>query len=182
MNELETRPRRILVVDDEANVLSALRRALRRDGYEVFVADSGAAGLEELKRSSPIDMIISDHLMPDQTGLEFLKLARDRHPDAVRIMLTGHADMQTAIDAINQGEIYRFLTKPWDDATLKVTIWLAFEHQQAERENRRLLALVRRQERLLASLEKRHPHLKSIIRDESGAILLPDVSPGTSST
>src|SRR5436190_1473831 len=101
-------PRRILIVDDEENVCNALRRSLRKEGYELFFAHQPKEAFEILK-TTKFDLVLSDHLMPNMTGLEFLKLVRDRYPNTVRIMLTGHADMQTAIDAVNQGEIYRFL-------------------------------------------------------------------------
>ena len=166
-------PYRILIVDDEENVCNALRRALRTEGYEIFVAHEPSEGLALLKQRQ-VDMVLSDHLMPNMTGLEFLKTVRDRHPDSVRIMLTGHADMQTAISAINHGEIYRFLTKPWDDTELKVTLHLAFEQLALERENRRLLATVRSQQTLLKSLEESHPGIARLVRDERGAILLDD--------
>ena len=106
--------RRILVVDDEINICNALRRSLRKEGYEILVANEPAQGLEILK-AEKIDLVLSDHLMPNMTGLEFLSIVRDRHPNSVRILLTGHADMETAIKAINDGQVYRFLTKPWDD-------------------------------------------------------------------
>ena len=119
-------------------------------------------------------MVISDHLMPNMTGLEFLKIVRERFPDMVRLMLTGHADMQTAIDAINQGNIYRFLTKPWDDTELKVTLFLAFEQLDLERENRKLLSMVRRQYDVIKSLEREHPGLGHVVRDAEGYVLLED--------
>ena len=91
-------PRRILIVDDEENVCHALRRSLRKEGYELFFGNEPAQGLEVLK-AQPVDMVISDHLMPNMTGLEFLKLVRNRYPDVMRIMLivetfeTGQASM-----------------------------------------------------------------------------------------
>ncbi len=169
--------RRILIVDDEDMVCSALRRSLRREGYELFFGHEPAQGLEVLKRQK-IDMVISDHLMPNMTGLEFLKLVRERYPDAMRLMLTGHADMQTAIDAINQGAIYRFLTKPWDDTELKVTLYLAFEQLDLEREYRRLLSMVRRQYDLLKRLEQDFPHIGDVVRDADGAILIDEDESG----
>jgi two-component system probable response regulator PhcQ len=164
-------PRRILIVDDEDMVCSALKRSLRKEGYELFFGNEPAQGLEILKKQ-PVDMVMSDHLMPNMTGLEFLKLVRDRYPDCMRVMLTGHADIQTAIDAINQGNIYRFLTKPWDDTELKVTLFLAFEQLDLERENRRLLSMVRRQYDLLKKIEEEHPGLSHVVRDKEGYILL----------
>ena len=110
--------------------------------------------------------------MPEMTGLQLFRIARDRWPDTLRIILTGHADMQTAIDAINQGEIYRFLTKPWDDVELKITLFNAFERLDLERENRRLLATVRQQAEVLQQIEKEHPGISRVRRDEGGAILL----------
>jgi two-component system, probable response regulator PhcQ len=166
-------PKRILIVDDEENVCHALRRSLRKEGYELFFGHEPAEGLEVLKKQT-VDMVISDHLMPNMTGMEFLRLVRDRYPDVMRLILTGHADMQTAIDAINQGAIYRFLTKPWDDTDLKVTLYLAFEQQDLERENRRLLSMVRRQFDLLKSLEKDYPGIGHVVRDADGAVVLDD--------
>ena len=167
--------RRMLIVDDEENVINALRRSLRREGYHIQFATRPADALAMLKES-PVDLVLSDHLMPEMTGLEFLKLVRDRHPDSVRLMLTGHADMQTAIDAINHGEIYRFLTKPWDDTEIKVTLHLAFEQLDLERENRKLLATVRRQQGLLEKIERENPNLRTLVRDPSGAILIQEES------
>lgn len=166
-----TEPRRLLIVDDEENVCKALRRSLRKEGYELFSANAPTAGLELLAREE-IDLVISDHLMPEMTGLEFLKIVRNRFPNVMRLMLTGHADMQTAIDAINMGEIYRFLTKPWDDTELKVTLHLALEQLDLERENRRLLASVRRQSDLIKGLEREYPGIGEIARDASGAIVI----------
>lgn len=163
--------RRILIVDDEENVCHALRRSLRREGYGMTIANHPHEALKLVSQQA-FDLVISDHLMPDLTGLEFLKLVHDRQPDAIRIMLTGHADMQTAIAAINQGEIYRFLTKPWDDMDLKVTLHLAFEQLDLTRENRRLLALVRKHQALIQELEAEHPAIRSMVRDSSGAFLI----------
>jgi two-component system, probable response regulator PhcQ len=169
-------PRRVLIVDDEENVCRALRRTLRKEGYELFVASQPSEALELLK-TTPVDVVLSDHLMPNMTGLEFLKIVHDRCPDSLRIMLTGHADMQTAIDAINHGEIYRLLTKPWDDTELKVTLHLAFEQLELERENRKLLAMVRRQQDLIESLETQYPGIGELVRDAGGRIVIDDTAP-----
>ncbi len=168
--------RRILVVDDEDGVRNAIRRSLRKEGYDLHFASEPNEGLALLKER-PMDLVISDHLMPNMTGLEFLKIVRDRLPDSVRIILTGHADMQTAMDAINHGEIYRFLTKPWDDTELKVTLHLAFEQLELTRENRRLLAAVRRQHDLIKTLEREYPGIGKLVRDSDGAILIDPEAP-----
>jgi len=159
----------VLFVDDDQGVRNALGRTLRRTGYQLLLADAPRAALDLLQQTQ-VDIIISDHRMPGMTGLEFLRLARDRCPDAVRIMLTGHADLETSIAAITQGEIYRFLTKPWDDVELQVTLHLACEKFELERENRRLLAALRSHEELLARLVREH---SGIVPLPAGAETLP---------
>lgn len=166
-------PRTLLIVDDEDNVRNALKRSLRKEDYVIFTASGPEEGLEVLRQQA-IDVVISDHLMPRMTGLEFLKLVRDRHQGVGRIMLTGHADMETAIKAINEGEIYRFLQKPWDDIELKVVLHLSFEQVELERENRRLLAMVRKQAEYIRDLETKYPGISHVVRDAEGAIVLSD--------
>lgn len=144
-------PATILIVDDEQAVLDGLGRSLRRPEYVVYSATSPEAAME-LLRTQPVDLVISDHLMPGTTGIEFLKLVRDRYPDTMRIMLTGHADMDTVIKAINEGEIYRFLSKPSSPLELQVTVHLALEQLELTRENRRLLAIIRTRPELAAML------------------------------
>ncbi|MBK7864767.1 MAG: response regulator [Archangiaceae bacterium] len=163
--------RRILVVDDEEGVTSALRRSLRREGYEIATSNDPKEALVRLKTET-FDLLISDHLMPGMTGTEFTKICRDRYPDMMRLMLTGQPETQMVIKAINEGEVYRFVTKPWDDLELKVTLWMAFEQLDLVRENRRLLTLVRRQQGLIDKLERDNPGITTVMRDETGAILI----------
>lgn len=144
--------RKLLVVDDDDMVRTALSRTLRSAGYQVFEAPSGEAALSLLGETR-VDIVVSDHLMPDMTGLELLKCVHDRHPDALRVIVTGHAEMNVAIEAINQGEVYRFITKPWDNTELKVMIHIAFEQLELERRHRRLLAAVRTDPTLYALLD-----------------------------
>ena len=106
----------ILCVDDEANILSALRRLFRPHGYTVHVANSGAEGLELLDREH-VDLIISDMRMPVMDGAAFLAEARKRHPDTVRLLLTGYADMESTVAAINSGQITRYISKANDQET-----------------------------------------------------------------
>jgi DNA-binding NtrC family response regulator len=108
----------ILIVDDEAVVRLALRRDLEKLDFALHFADSPSSALETLRRER-IDIVISDQVMPGMTGLRFLRLVRDRHPQVLRIMLTGAPSLQTAMAAINEDEIYRFLVKPWDREELK---------------------------------------------------------------
>ncbi|MBN2703167.1 MAG: response regulator [Pontiellaceae bacterium] len=103
--------RRILFVDDEQNVLSAISRQLRKD-FDVQVAQGGEEGLLKLEQEAPFAVVISDMRMPEMNGIEFLKLVSVRSPNSIRMMLTGNSDQQTAIDAVNEGKIFRFLNKP----------------------------------------------------------------------
>jgi DNA-binding NtrC family response regulator len=163
--------RHILVVDDEENVRDSIAAVLEREGYRVHQADSGERGLQILKERT-IQLVISDQNMPGMTGLEFLKLIRERHPTVVRIMLTGDPDPLTIIRSINEGEVYRFIKKPWDNTLLRVTVYFAFETIQLEEENRRLVSALRRQVDTLHSLEREFPYLAAMARDEEAALLL----------
>ncbi|CAH1903744.1 PAS domain S-box-containing protein/diguanylate cyclase (GGDEF) domain-containing protein [Candidatus Nitrotoga sp. HW29] len=129
--------RTLLLVDDEANVLSALKQLLRRDGYDILTAMSAEQGLEMLA-SHRVDVIISDQLMPGMSGVEFLRRVKTLHPDTVRLVLSSHTDLQAVTDAINEGAIYKFLSKPWNDGILLANIEEAFRHKEMADENRRL--------------------------------------------
>ncbi|HZX30767.1 MAG TPA: response regulator [Rhodocyclaceae bacterium] len=132
----EKRPT-LLLVDDEENILSALKRLLRRDGYRILTAGSGQQGLAILD-SDKVDVIISDQRMPHMTGIEFLRQAKERCPDSIRMVLSGYTDLETVTSAINQGDIYRFLTKPWEDDDLRANIEEAFLRKAIIDENVRL--------------------------------------------
>ena len=110
--------------------------------------------------------------MPGMTGIEFLIKARKLYPDVVRVLLTGYADMDVAIKAVNQGKLFRFLTKPWKDEELKLTIQNALQLKGLLDRNRELIAQVREQENYIDSLKARHPGIDQVRRDQSGAILI----------
>jgi len=129
--------RTLLLVDDEENILSALKRLLRRDGYSLLTANSAAQGLE-LLASHPVDVVIADQRMPGMSGVEFLRRVKTLHPETVRLVLSGYTDLQAVTDAINEGAIYKFLTKPWDDGILRANIEEAFRHKEMADENRHL--------------------------------------------
>ena len=117
----------LLLVDDEPNVLSSLTRLLRRENYRILTATGGEEGLALLAEHK-VGVIITDQRMPGMTGTEFLSRARKMHPSAVRIVLSGYTAVDSLTEAINRGEIYRFLTKPWEDAALVQTVRDAFRH------------------------------------------------------
>jgi response regulator RpfG family c-di-GMP phosphodiesterase len=127
----------LLFVDDEPNILQALRRVFRKEGYKILTATGGAEGLRYLE-DRKIDLIISDHRMPQMTGLEFLYRVKERSPDTIRLLLTGYADINTAIMAINGGAVYRYLSKPWKDDDLLDVVRKGLAHRELMLENRRL--------------------------------------------
>ena len=124
--DLKSHPPNILIVDDEWRVIKSISRSLFDGNYHLLTAESGKEGLE-LIRKSGADLIISDHLMPEMTGVEFLKKAKKLSPDSLRIMLTGYADINVAVKAINEAGIYKLLLKPCSDHELKSTIRSALE-------------------------------------------------------
>lgn len=158
MNDTTETLATLLLVDDEASILSSLRRLLRPAGYKIHLAESGRAGLEILERE-PIDLVVSDMRMPEMSGAQFLEQVRNRWPETTRILLTGYADVGSTVDAINRGEIYRYISKPWDDTQLVLTIREGLESGRLRKENIRLLELTRVQNeeltQLNAGLERR---------------------------
>jgi len=127
----------ILLVDDEENILSALKRVLRWENYEVVTAANGRDGLKMLAQR-PIQVVISDQRMPEMSGTEFLMHVMDSHPDVVRIILSGYTDVDTITDAVNKGHIYKFLLKPWNDDALKMEISRAFDYYELVNLNKSL--------------------------------------------
>jgi len=137
-------PKLILFVDDEENVLRSLKRLFVSQEYEVLTALSGGEGLAILK-DIEVPVIVSDQRMPVMTGAEFLEKSRPLSPDAVRIILTGYADVEAAIGAINRGGAYRYVSKPWNDSDLLRVIKDAFEKYRLVRENQYLTELTTKQ-------------------------------------
>jgi len=134
----------LLFVDDEQNILSSLRRLFRSQGYRIFMVTSGAEGLQILSSES-IDLVISDMRMPEMDGAEFLEQVAKKWPDTIRILLTGFADLDSTIAAINKGSIYQYISKPWEDSDLKLSVQHALEHKLLEQERNSLLALTQKQ-------------------------------------
>ncbi len=138
-------PLSILCVDDESNILNTLRRLFRNEDFLVLTATSGEEGLAILKTTENIGLILSDQRMPEMTGASFLQEAKGLFPDISRMILTGYTDVGAAIDAINQGGAYRFLTKPWNEHELRQAVQDGLHRYRLTRENQRLHELVRRQ-------------------------------------
>jgi response regulator RpfG family c-di-GMP phosphodiesterase len=129
---------RVLFIDDEPNVLAGMQRMLRRE-YEVVVSDSPAAGLRVLENEGPFAVVVSDMRMPGMDGASLLGLARARAPETSRILLTGHAELEAAIAAVNRGKVLRFLTKPCDPEQLRGALAAAVEQHRLVTSERQLL-------------------------------------------
>lgn len=166
------KPVNLLFVDDEPNVLKSLKRLFRATSYNVHLAESGQAGLALLQQQ-PIDLIISDMRMPHMNGAEFLAQAAQLWPETVRILLTGYADLESTIAAVNNGKIYSYCSKPWEDNELKILVNNALEQKQLREQRQQLFEIVNRQNRQLKELnasleekvEKRTEQLKlSLLR------------------
>jgi EAL domain-containing protein (putative c-di-GMP-specific phosphodiesterase class I)/CheY-like chemotaxis protein len=125
--------RTLLLVDDEPSILASLKRLFRREGYGILTAESGQQGLE-LLASNEVGVVISDARMPGMDGGEFLGKVREMYPQVVRMMLSGYTDLKAVTTAVNRGELFCFLTKPWDDAELVDTVRDAFRHFESRRQ------------------------------------------------
>ena len=144
---------KVLLVDDEGSVLFGLGHSLRGQGLRLSFAKSAAEALGVLDRER-VDVVVTDYLMPGRNGLEFLRDVADWYPDTARIMLSGRADLSVAVEAINGGLVQRFLQKPCDRVELRQAIQQAYAHLALERENRRLMALVRSSPELWSKLQE----------------------------
>lgn len=148
----------LLLVDDEVNVLKALKRLFHGGGRQVFLAEGGAAGLAIL-RTQAIDLIISDMRMPHMDGAEFLTRAAELYPDTARILLTGYADIDSTIAAVNKGKIHAYCSKPWEDTNLKNLVHNLLEQKRLREERARLFEIINRQnvelKELNANLEEK---------------------------
>ncbi|MDD3484222.1 HD domain-containing phosphohydrolase [Azovibrio restrictus] len=143
----------ILCVDDEANILSALRRLFRPTGYRLLTAPGGAEALELLTaEQGQVNLVISDMRMPNMDGAQFLARVRQQWPGIVRVLLTGYADVDSTVAAINEGQIYRYISKPWNEPEVLLTVREALERQALEQEKARLEALTARQNEELKAL------------------------------
>ncbi|MCK4632279.1 MAG: response regulator [candidate division Zixibacteria bacterium] len=164
-------PFKLLLVDDSPNILKALVRTLKPEGYLTFGAESAQKAMEILEIEK-VDLIITDENMPGLTGTELLRVVRERYPDIIRFMITGANDIEVAKNAINQGEIYRFFTKPWDDFELIVSVRYALQHKITERENKQLKSIIKGQEELLCELEEEHPGITERRLAQDGSIII----------
>lgn len=172
---MNTRTRQpvVLLLDDEPNVTAGLKRAMHNDPWKILTAATVGGAFDILARES-VDVIVSDERMPGMSGSQFLSEVRQKYPNTIRMILSGQADLEAAVRAINEGEVYRFLLKPCNPADLRVTIRQALEHKQLIELSRKLLREYEKKQTLLDELERANPGITRIETDASGAICLDD--------
>ena len=153
----------VLFVDDEGNILKAVQRLLRNEPWNVLTASRGSEALEILDQT-PAQVVVSDQRMPEMSGVDLLQAIRERRPNVVRMMLTGYTEMNVAVEAINRGEIFRLITKPWNDEELKATLRQAFDHFDLKEEIKRLNQVTREQNLKLQDMNR---NLEQKVRDRT---------------
>jgi CheY-like chemotaxis protein len=145
---------RILIVDDEEAILETMQFTFE-DDYDVLTSPDAEAALRMLDTSGGVSVVMSDQRMPNMTGVEFLSKVFEAHPETVRIILTGFADMDAIIQAINDGHVYAYITKPWEPDDLKQVVRRAVDHHRLTVENQRLLVGLERNKVLLEAVMDR---------------------------
>lgn len=171
---------RIQLVDDEPNILSSLRRLLKPQGWQVDTfnrVEDALGGLLEHEYA----VIVSDYQMPTADGVTYLQFAKQQQPHAIRLVLSAYGDRESMIKAINQAEVYRYLSKPWDDYEVVAAIKSAIDLYQLQKENQRLReendaqrAMIKAREEELLRLESDNPGITRVRRDADGSVLLSD--------
>lgn len=159
----------LLLVDDEKSIIRALQRLFRREGYSILTAENGQNGLELLEAyEKPVSMIISDQRMPEMNGAQFFEKAKELCPNAIRYLLTGYSDLDAVIQAVNRGEIHRYLTKPWNDEDLLLQVRQSLLHFELISENKRLSELTMQQNKQLSALNK---NLEQKVKDRTREVV-----------
>ena len=153
----------VLFVDDEVNILRALQRLLRSEPVNLLTASGPEQALALVEREE-IHVVVTDQRMPEMTGVDLLSTIRERSPDIVRMMMTGYTEMTIAVEAINRGEIFRLITKPWNDEELKATLRQAFDHYDLKGEIKRLNQVTREQNFKFQDMNK---NLEDKVRDRT---------------
>src|SRR5208283_4657525 len=153
----------VLLVDDDPLVLEGLMRALHKQTYETLSAVSAESALEILSRKK-VDVVVSDEMMPGMPGSDFLGVVCNKYPETIRIILTGHPNLESALRSINKGHVYRFLTKPCSGVELNIIIRQAIRQRDLLRRSLTLLETVQRQNSILERLESQHPGITKVSR------------------
>jgi len=163
---MDKHERTLLCIDDEQNILNALKRLLRKEPYRLLTANSGQAGLEILAEND-VHVVVSDQRMPKMNGTEFLKQVKVDYPDVLRIILTGYTDVDSISESINEGHLYKFFLKPWNDQNLKLEIRQAMEQYDLIQDNKRLHDQVMQQN---DELKRINENLEEIIGERTRSL------------
>jgi len=163
---------KILIIDDEPNILNSLRRTLTWEDTEVYTAEDADKASGVLKKEQDIEVIICDNRLPGISGIEFLTKIKPMYPDTIRILITGYPDLSTAMDAINKAHIWRYILKPLEIEELKMLIKQAFLYYRILRENRILLQIARQQAEWLKILQERYPEIVEKEVDKSSIYII----------
>lgn len=162
----------ILLLDDEENILHSLTRLLRADGREILTALDAQEALEKLKSSPGVDLVISDNKLPNMSGVDFLIKVKQLYPDTIRVLITGYPDLDSVIKAINNGQIYRFITKPWQNEELKLLVKQALEYADIVKDNRALLKIAKQQRDFVSYVQKKYPQVSVNEFDQTGLYII----------
>ena len=161
----------ILVVDDEYFILDLITRCLSNEKYRILTAQSAEEGLQLLKNNE-VHLVISDQRMPGMPGLSFLRKVKADYPDIITIILTGYADIETVLEAINSAGVYKFMVKPMNMLDLKITVQRALEWRQLIIDKDLLSNKIIAYEARLKELERMHPGITNYKKDKNGNIIL----------
>ena len=160
----------ILIVDDEEQILTALRRTLAPEGYRIITTTRPKEVLDLIHRER-VDLLISDIDMGDASGVDLVASVRAWYPDVIRILLTGNANIDTALEAINSGEVFRYLTKPWEQSVIRETVRDALERLDEHRFRATADRVASRRRQLLDDLEQEHPGITRVERDGAAYVV-----------
>ncbi|MCX6826231.1 MAG: response regulator [candidate division Zixibacteria bacterium] len=149
----------ILLVDDEPNILKSLKRLMINADYKILTAESGEAGLDVLAQNE-VHLVVSDYRMPGMHGVDFLAKVKEKYPDTMRLILSGFADAGAVVEAINEGQVYKFIPKPWNDQELLITLKRALEQYDLQQENANLYRELQKRNQ---SLEEMMTQLESTV-------------------
>ena len=161
------KPHTVLFVDDEPDLLRAMQKRFTNEHYETLTATSSSEGLRMLGKHDTIHLVISDYKMPEMNGAGFLRTVKEKHPDIIRIMLTGHTDISAVMEAVNEGTVYKFITKPWNNDDLRLTISLALEHYDLIKRNKELTKKEKEYKKEITNLSK----FASVNRSQLGRMM-----------
>ena len=162
----------IIIVDDETNILNSLKRILEDDSKNILITETAENAWEIFKKEKEIEVILCDNRLPGMLGIDFLAKVKRLYPDTIRILMTGYPDVNTAMDAINKANIWRYILKPIEVKELNILVNQAFEFYQIMRENRLLLQIARQHAECLKVLKDKYPQVSIDELQKTGGYII----------